>query len=363
MSLLILIGCNDSTVSSNDIPDIDLDEFEQDNINIDVEDDSFTNLMDINDKIDDEAVVDSSNEIIQSDESEVKDTEGISEKRGFPVGFPWVSFYGSADGVDLKRVKEYFRIINIDADPDTGNFTDRQIEYLKNDSINKVILYLNVGSCENWRTYYKKDPSGFKSCVNSKALTTFYSNEYPDEMWADLTNYEYQNLIINYVAKRLVHRGVDGFFLDNLEVIEHGQFEKYGPCGEKCFQGEFDIVYKLRKKYPDRLIVMQNATSDITLNGYSNGVWFFLLLDGVSHEEVYSNGGDLEALTQMKKWRDTKITINSFLFWLAVEEYVGKCDSQHKREAETLYKKATDDGFYAYVTDESSIQQSPCFFN
>ncbi len=297
-----------------------------------------------------------------SDTSDLSDTGSISPNRGFPSGFPWVSFYGSAENIDLNRVAQYFRIINIDVDPDIGNFTDDQIKLLKNGGKNRVISYLNVGSCENWRSYYKNNPPGFKSCVSTGALTTVYSTEYPDEKWADLSNKDYQNLIINYVAKRLADRGVDGFFLDNMEVVEHGPDAKYGPCDSKCSQGGLDLVYKLREKFPDKLIVMQNATSDITLNGYTNGIWYPLLLDGISHEEVYSNGGDAEALSQMKKWRDKKIFVNGFPFWLGVEEYVGKCDSAHKSEALSLYNKATSDGFNAYVTDESSVQQSPCYW-
>jgi cysteinyl-tRNA synthetase len=290
------------------------------------------------------------------------DTYSISPKRGIPIGFPWVSFYGSSKGVDIDKVASYFRLINIDADPDLGNFTDSEIQRLKNNGKNRVISYLNVGSCEKWRSYYSKDPPGFKSCVNSGALTTVYSTEYPDERWANLSNQDYQSLIVNYVAKRLADRGVDGFFLDNMEVVEHGPNAKYGPCDSKCSQGGLELVYRLREKFPDKLIVMQNATSDITLNGYTQGIWFPLLLDGVSHEEVYSNGGDSEALSQMKKWRDKSIMINDYPFWLGVEEYVGKCDSAHKSEAISIYNKAKSDGFNAYVTDESSIQQSPCFW-
>lgn len=301
-------------------------------------------------------------DIYVEDASEIGDTQIISKRRGFPVGFPWVSFYGSADGVDIDRVAQYFRIINIDADPDLENFTDAQIERLKNNGKNKVISYLNIGSCEEWRSYYKNNPPGFKSCVNSGALTTVYSNEYPDERWADLSNKDYQDLIVNYVARRLADRGVDGFFLDNLEVVEHGESARYGPCDSKCAQGGLDIVYKLREKFPDMLIVMQNATSDFTLNGYTNGIWFPLLLDGVSHEEVYSNVGDSEALSQMKKWKSKNILINGFPFWLAVEEYVGECSDSYKKEAEMIYKRARDDGFNAYVTDASSGQQSPCFW-
>lgn len=355
----ILIYTDDRDVYTKDSIEFDFHEVYDLNNPFDVQQDVYDLSLDIETGLID-LIVEDVNE--NGDIFDYGDSNYISSKRGFPSGFPWVSFYGSANGVDLNRVASYFRIINIDADPDIGNFTDEQIEQLKNGGKNRVISYLNVGSCENWRSYYKNNPPGFKSCVNSGALTTVYSTEYPDEKWADLSNQDYQDLIVNYVAKRLADRGVDGFFLDNMEVVEHGPNAKYGPCDSRCSQGGLDLVYKLREKFPDKLIVMQNATSDITLNGYTNGIWYPLLLDGISHEEVYSNGGDPEALSQMKKWRDKRLFVNGFPFWLGVEEYIGKCDSAHKSEALSLYNKATSDGFNAYVTDKSSGQQSPCFW-
>src|ERR1051326_6549432 len=64
-----------------------------------------------------------------------------SSARGFPVSGPWVSYYGAASGIDLARVASTFRIINIDVDPDTGNFTDQQIRQLQAGGANKVISY------------------------------------------------------------------------------------------------------------------------------------------------------------------------------------------------------------------------------
>src|SRR5690348_4873219 len=72
------------------------------------------------------------------------DTVAAGPGRGFPAGGPWVSFYGPSRGVDLPRVAATFRIINLDADPDAGHFTDEQIELLKAKGQNRVISYLNV---------------------------------------------------------------------------------------------------------------------------------------------------------------------------------------------------------------------------
>lgn len=289
-------------------------------------------------------------------------TGGGMEGRGFPEAGPWVSFYGPADGVDLARVASTFRVINIDADPEGANFTKAQIAELRGGGQNRVISYLNVGSCESFRSYWDVEPEGHASCVSSGALTTPYDG-YPDEMWADLSNTKYRDLIVNFVAVRLADMGVDGFFLDNLEVVEHGTSTTNGPCDDACSQGGLDLVWELRQKFPDKLIVMQNATSDVTRLGATHGVDYPSLLDGISHEEVYSNGGDPQVRAEMLAWKAMGLTVNGSAFWLACEEYVGECSAAAKADADALYAEAGADGLSAYVTDESGSQATPCFWS
>lgn len=281
--------------------------------------------------------------------------------RGFPAGAPWVSWYGGTNGVDLAKVASTFRIINIDADPDTGNFTDGELQTLKANGQNRVISYMNVGACEDYRSYWSAAPPGFQSCMGSGALTTDYDG-FPDEKWADLSNVEYRKLIVGYVAKRLADRGVDGFFLDNLEVVEHGPNDTNGPCDAACSQGGLDLVWELRQAFPNHLIVMQNATSDVTRLGVTHGVAYPSILDGISHEEVYSNGGDAAVRDEMLAYRDMGLMVNGVPFWIGVEEYVGACAPANKPAADALYAQAMADGLNAYVTDESGMQLAPCFW-
>jgi cysteinyl-tRNA synthetase len=286
-----------------------------------------------------------------------------SSARGFPVGGPWASFYGSADGLDLAALAGAFRILNIDVDPTADNVSDADIEALRAGGQNRVISYLDVGSCETYRSYFDEAPPGHASCTSSGALTTVYSPEYPDEWWADLSSAAYRDLIVNHVAPRLAARGVDGFFLDNLEVVEHGADAESGPCDAACAQGGLDLVWELRQRFPDKLIVMQNATSDVTRLGTTHGVAFPSLLDGVSHEEVYSNGGDALARAEMMAWRGMGLTVNGRPLWLACEEYVGACDADSKPEADALAAQAEADGLHPYVTDASGAQQAPCVWS
>ena len=276
--------------------------------------------------------------------------------RGFPTLSPWVSCYGSAkDMGDLDKVAATFRIINIDADPDVGNFTKEQITQLKSSGRNRVISYFNVGSAETFRSYWKKVPDGFVAAGDNKAAQVGKYEGYPDETWMDLGNADYQKLLLDYVAPRLVEQGVDGFYLDNFEIVEHESTDKNGACSASCRQGGLDFVRKLREKYPDLLIVMQNATGDITRLGKTGGVAFPSLLDGISHEEVYAPKADKESEKELLAWKKLDLKPGGRPFWLATEDYVGTASNVEK--ARKVYEKSRANGFSPYVADESGKQQ------
>ena len=290
---------------------------------------------------------------------------GPNSRRGFPIGSPWVSWYGTGASVDIAKVAATFRVINVDVDPaadGVGNLTDAQIQTLRAGGMNRVISYMNVGACESYRTYWSADPPGHKSCVNSGALTDAYQG-YPNEKWANLSSAAYRDLIVNYVAPRLAARGVDGFFLDNMEVIEHGPAPASGPCDAACAQGGLDLIWELRQKFPELLIVMQNATSDIARLGVTHGASYPSLLDGVSHEEVYTSGADPTSRAEMLAWKAMGLRAGNHPFWLAAEDYVGACSAQAKAAANAVYAKAQTDGLNEYVTDASAAQSAPCFWS
>lgn len=277
--------------------------------------------------------------------------------RGFPNGAPWLSCYGSASQMgDLKRVASTFRLINIDADPDTDNFSPAQITQLKNGGQNRVISYLNIGSCETYRSYWSSAPAPYVAASKNRKAQLGRYDGYPDEIWMDLGNADYQNLIVNYVAPRLVAQGVDGFFLDNMELVEHGPKDSNGPCSASCRQGGLDLVAKLRAKYPQLLIVMQNATSDVTRLGKTGGVAFPTLLDGISHEEVFAPAADQNAQTEMTNWKKMNLRPGSRAFWIGTEDYVGSAKNTTLQKQ--VYAKSRSLGFSPYCADASDKQQT-----
>ena len=281
---------------------------------------------------------------------------------GFAVVKPWVSFYGTAAQMgDLAKVAATYRIINVDADPGAGNFSDAQLKVLKAGGKNRVISYLNVGACEVYRDYWAKAPEGFVGCGPNRAAHLGTYVGYADETWMDPSNADYRRLIVEHVAARLAARGVDGFYLDNLELLGHGEQTKNGPCNARCRQGGLDLVRALRERFPDILLVMQNGTTDVTRLGMTGGVPFPSLLDGIAHEEVYAPKADAEAEKELLAWKALPFTSrNGHPLWIAVEDYVGSC--KNVAGARAAMAKAQSHGFSPYVTDESGGQKVVCYW-
>ncbi len=280
--------------------------------------------------------------------------------RGIPANAPWVSFYGSArQAGDLDRLAATFRLINIDADPDAGNFTPAQIRALKAGGRNTVLSYLNIGSCERSRRYFTRAPAGLVPCGRNRAAQLGPYAGYPDEVWMNPANPDQQRLILEHVAPRLAATGVDGFFLDNLEIVEHGARGKgkttNAPCDRACVSGTLALVARLRQAFPDLLLVMQNATSAATRDAVVDGVPFPSLLDGVSREEVYAPRYDRDAEAELLAWKRLGL---SSAFSITTLDYLGNCHDQ--RRARAVYARSRANGFSPYVTISSANQDRVC---
>lgn len=280
---------------------------------------------------------------------------------GMPVSGPWVSFYGTAAEMgDLAKVARTYRIINVDADPGSGNFTTEQLQQLRARGANRLLSYFNVGACEHYRTYWSSAPPGFTSCSAARSAQRGAYDGYPDETWMDPGDPAYQRLLLEYVAPRLAAR-VDGFYLDNLELLEHPAMSSNGPCSASCRQGGLDFVRKLREKFPGHLVIMQNATSDVTRNGITGGLRYARLLDGVAHEEVYAPKHDASAEAELLAWKAMGLTSRAgHPFWIAVEDYAGSCSN--RAAAQAAHAKARAHGFSSYVSDESGGQKTVCYW-
>ncbi|MDO1509029.1 MULTISPECIES: endo alpha-1,4 polygalactosaminidase [unclassified Neisseria] len=93
---------------------------------------------------------------------------------------------------------------------DAAGFSAADIACLHSKA-DKVFSYLNIGSLETFRDYYPR----FRPITLGK-----YEN-WPDEYWVNVSDKEWQAFTVNTLAKQLVEKGIDGFFIDNADVYFH----------------------------------------------------------------------------------------------------------------------------------------------
>lgn len=277
--------------------------------------------------------------------------------RGIPSNTPWATLYGAAPRDVLVNLAARLHLVVVDAD--AGNVSRDDVALLHGNGAT-VISYLDVGSCEKFRKWWTSAPPGFVPCGQNSAAQRGPYHGYPDEVWMDPGNPDYQHLLVDLVAPGLDATGIDGFFIDNLEIVEHGQSDSEGPCDARCAQGGLDLVYALRQRFPERILVMQNATGTVTREGSTHGVKFVTLLDGISHEQVFAPEHDAGAEAELLAWKALGLRPGGRPFSITTEDYVGSCDNRDA--AARAFKASRADGFSPYATDASAGQKQACLW-
>ena len=114
--------------------------------------------------------------------------------------------YGVFLSIDSSQIKKLYgyRLVVIDAQ----YFSAKDIRTLHKKGV-KVYTYLNVGSIENFRYYYKK----------YEYLTIGNYENWEEEKWVDVSNKDWQKFM-GKLSKKLLKKGVDGFFIDNCDVYD-----------------------------------------------------------------------------------------------------------------------------------------------
>lgn len=145
-----------------------------------------------------ETPVPSSETITEITTTSSSETSSESEKQLFKYNY----------GVFLSVVKNLnalsdYHIVVIDAQ----YFSKEEIEAFKSKG-HQVYSYINIGSLENFRSYYKR----FKNLKLGK-----YEN-WDEEIWIDVSDSEWQKFMTEEIMPGLVGKGIDGFFVDNCDV-------------------------------------------------------------------------------------------------------------------------------------------------
>lgn len=166
-----------------------------------------------------------------------------------------------AEPEDMEYMKKY-KIIVLEGQ----SFSKQQIEELKSEG-HTVYSYINVGALENYRPYYKD---------YEKYTLDVYEN-WEDERWVDVSQKEWQEFITADIAKSLVDKGVDGLFVDNLDVYYHYQNE-----------GVFEGITYILKTFKEYGMYVSINGGDVYVTEYLNRYNTLDVIDAVNQETVFS---------------------------------------------------------------------------
>jgi len=209
----------------------------------------------------------------------------------------------------LERFKKYDLIV-IDAQ----YFTKKDIESLHQNGT-KVYTYLNIGSVENFREYYK----------TYEKFTIGKYEHWDEEKWVDVSVPAWQKFI-EQLSKKLFEKGVDGFFIDNCDVYY------YAPR-KSIFEGLTAILQNIMTL--KKAVIINGGDTYVTKYRERYGAVDHIMT-GVNQESVWS-GIDFDKGTFNEQTRETR-------------EYYSKYLEACKADGMEVY-------LLEYTTDEKLIQK------
>ena len=172
--------------------------------------------------------------------------------------------YGVFLGVSSEKshkIRDYSLVV-IDA----AYYQPSELQQLHKQGNRQIYSYLNIGSIESFREGHEK--------FNDLMLEPY--EHWPGEAWVDVSQPSWQSYVLQQ-AKVLKKKGVDGLFLDNVDV--YSLYPK-----ETIYQGLLSIVTELDGL---GLKLMVNGGRDFVLKGLKQGV-LQGKIDAVNQEEVFT---------------------------------------------------------------------------
>lgn len=137
---------------------------------------------------------------------------GAEEATAFP--HPYGVFLGITE--NLAQFKDYETVV-IDAQ----YYPADEIDAFRSEG-HKLYTYLNIGSLEDFRDYYDE----------YKDLSLGEYEHWEEEVWVDVSQQKWQDLVLKTLVPALLEKNVDGFFVDNCDVYyEYPEQKIYDGLG------------------------------------------------------------------------------------------------------------------------------------
>ncbi len=218
---------------------------------------------------------------------------------------------------------------------DAQYYTEEEIDELHQDN-GQIYSYLNLGAIEDFRDYYQD--------YADLALGSY--ENWDEESWMDVADPSWQSFLVDELAQDLAAKGVDGFFVDNVDVY-------YNYPEEDIYDGVTTILTGLK-----------DTGLQIIINGGDVYVTQYLeeqgdldaILDGVNQESVYT-AIDWDTETFRRNDEDTQEYYESYLSRVAAagkDTYV----LEYATDPELVQgarKLARQQGYILYISDSLEL--------
>ena len=236
----------------------------------------------------------------------------------------------NADASSLERFKRYDLIV-IDAQ----YFTKKDIESLHQNGT-KVYTYLNIGSVENFREYYK----------TYEKFTIGKYEHWDEEKWVDVSVPAWQKFI-EQLSKKLFEKGVDGFFIDNCDVYY------YAPR-KSIFEGLTAILQNVMTL--KKAVIINGGDTYVTEYRERYGAVDHIMT-GVNQEAEWS-GIDFDKGTFNEQTRETREYYSRYLEACkadGMEVYLLEYTTDEKL-IQKIKKYCKDKNFHFYISNSLELQ-------
>lgn len=266
------------------------------------------------------------------------DSEPAAENNSIAV-LPGLSRDDAMEAETLKKIGAY-QILVIDA----WDYTKMDIAALKKQGC-RVYSYLNTGSLESWRPWYE----------DYQELCLLPYEGWPDESWVNVTTPSWRNHCIK-TAEFYLKKGVDGFFLDNIDVcteLEENSIFKVGRA-EDSITG---IIAGIRSLKDGSVPVILNGGTDYLDYEFSRGNTN--PCDGICMESVYTDVTDYEndgsKAASEADIRQKSAMLNSFR-----DKGLSVWDIEYTKNrllAQSIRRKAARNGWFLYIASSYALDR------
>jgi hypothetical protein len=251
---------------------------------------------------------------------------------------PGASRFGVFTGLGpeyLKRLEGYDLVV-IDAQYYNG----ADIAFLHEQG-SRVYAYLNIGSIEEFRPYYK----------DFERLTLGPYEGWDDEQWIDIAAPAWRQYLIRVLAWDLAKKGADGFFIDNTDIY-------YYYPDRDIYDGILDTLERLSEEYGLPLII--NGGDVFMKEALGRKALKAMTVQGVNQESVFT----LPGLRTGRFGRQGAEASKYYQSYLSLCKAVGLDVSivEYLEEDAALRKQILDycerNGFAVFISDSPALDRA-----